>query len=339
MTQCNKPKPADLKQALRQVLPGRYEEHQLDKMAQIMMDRARMLKSQRSRIDNRDNRETISDRVPSSSSSSMRNPRSIHLTQGSQEHTSNPPMYIPISSSTSYNPPPGYMINPAYHQAHSVFVPDNNQTKGQSYKRYDNNNKKEKLSEKDYRKRGYATSTSSSSTKKTKQIHLASDDTSLIDYTEEDEVIQTESSPVYQTEEIIESENEEYSECEERSVYDTRRTGYSVTEQANIASNFDRQIVDNSIVQFQPKERYTYEEVDEARKAFTSREISFLSNVIRDQYPGCPHGSSEEQRKDYEQRKVQARRQLIMREHFNRVNNLPQGYFYESEEETEYAST
>jgi hypothetical protein len=28
-----------------------------------------------------------------------------------------------------------------------------------------------------------------------------------------------------------------------------------------------------------------------------------------------------------------------MREHFNRVNNLPQGYFYESEEETEYAST
>jgi hypothetical protein len=38
-------------------------------------------------------------------------------------------------------------------------------------------------------------------------------------------------------------------------------------------------------------------------------------------------------------KKVQARRQLIMREHFNRVNNLPQGYFYESEEETEYAST
>jgi hypothetical protein len=44
------------------------------------------------------------------------------------------------------------MINPAYHQAHSVFIPDNNQMKGQSYKRYDNN-KKEKLSEKDYRKK------------------------------------------------------------------------------------------------------------------------------------------------------------------------------------------
>jgi hypothetical protein len=85
-------------------------------------------------------------------------------------------MYIPIPSTTSYNPPPGYMINPAY-QAHSVFVPDNNKTKDQSYKRYDNN-KKEKLSEKDYQKRGYASSTSSSSTKKTKQIHLASDDTS-----------------------------------------------------------------------------------------------------------------------------------------------------------------
>jgi hypothetical protein len=172
------------------------------------------------------------------------------------------------------------MINLAYHQAHSVFVPDNNPIKGQSYKRYDNN-KKEKFSEKDCRKRGYASSTSSSSTKKTKQIHLASDDTSLIDYTEEDEVIQTESSPVYQTEEIIESENEEYSECEERSVYDTRRTGYSVTEQANIASNFDRQIVDSSIVHFQPKEHYTYEEVHEARKAFTSRGISFLSKVIQ----------------------------------------------------------
>jgi hypothetical protein len=191
-------------------------------MAQIMMDRARMLKGPRLRIDNRDNRETTTDRVPSSSSSSMRNPRAIHLTQGSQEHTSNPPMYIPIPSTTSYNPLPGYMINPAYHQAHSVFVPDNNQAKGQSYKRYDNN-KKEKLSENDYRKRGYASSTSSSSTKKTKQIHLESDDTSLIDYTEDDELIQSESSPIHQTEENIESENEE------RSVNDSRRTGYSVT--------------------------------------------------------------------------------------------------------------
>jgi hypothetical protein len=62
---------------------------------------------------------------------------------------------------------------------------------------------------------------------------------------------------------------------------------------------------------------------------------SYLKS-FSDQYPGCPHGSSEEQRKDYEQRKLQARRQLIMREHFNRINNLPQGYFYESEEETEY---
>jgi hypothetical protein len=118
MIQCNKPKPADLNQALRQVLPGRYEEHQLDRMAQIMMNRATMLKGPRLRIDKRDNRETISNRVPSSSS--------------------NPPMYIPIPSTTSYNPPPGYMINPSYHQAHSVFVPDNNQAKGQSYKRYDN---------------------------------------------------------------------------------------------------------------------------------------------------------------------------------------------------------
>jgi hypothetical protein len=106
MTQCNKPKPADLKQALRQVLPGRYEESQFDRMAQIMMDRARMLKGSRLRTDNRDNRETTSDRLPSSSSSSMRNPRAIHLTQSSQEYTSNPPMYIPIPSATSYNPPP-----------------------------------------------------------------------------------------------------------------------------------------------------------------------------------------------------------------------------------------
>jgi hypothetical protein len=61
--------------------------------------------------------------------------------------------------------------------------------------------------------------------------------------------------------------------------------------------------------------------------------------VISDQYPGSPYGSSEVQSKEHEQKKVQARRQLIMRKHFNRVNNLPQGYFYESEEETEYAST
>jgi hypothetical protein len=66
---------------------------------------------------------------------------------------------------TSYNLPPGYMINPVYHRA----LADNNQSFSQSYKRYDNT-KKDMLSEKDHRKRGYAPSTSSSSTKKTKQI-------------------------------------------------------------------------------------------------------------------------------------------------------------------------
>jgi hypothetical protein len=71
--------------------------------AQIMVDIARMLKGPRLRIDNRDNRETISDRVPSSSSSTMRNPRAIHLTQSSQEYTSNPPMYIGGFDNIIYN--------------------------------------------------------------------------------------------------------------------------------------------------------------------------------------------------------------------------------------------
>jgi hypothetical protein len=107
-----------------------------------------MLKGLKPRIDNK---ETISDRVSSSSSSiSMKTPRAIHLTQSSQEYTSNPSMNIPLPYATSYTPPPGYMINPAYHQARLVFVPDNNQTKGQSYKRYDIN-KNDKLSEKEYR--------------------------------------------------------------------------------------------------------------------------------------------------------------------------------------------
>jgi hypothetical protein len=100
MTQCNKLKPADLKQTLSQVLSKSYDDIQLDRMAQIMMDRARMLRGPRPRIDNR---ETISDRVPSSSSpsSSMKNPRATHLTQSSHEYSSNPPMSVPIPSTTS----------------------------------------------------------------------------------------------------------------------------------------------------------------------------------------------------------------------------------------------
>jgi hypothetical protein len=71
-------------------------------------------------------------------------------------------------------------------------------------------------------------------------------------------LIHSESSPIHQTEEKIDYENEDYSEYEERSVHDYRRTGYSVTEEANIASSFDRRIVESSVVQFQPREHYKY---------------------------------------------------------------------------------
>jgi hypothetical protein len=94
MTQCNKPKPADLKQALRQVLTGRYDKNQLDRMVQLMMARAKILRGPRPRIDNR---KTISDRISSSSSSSGSMKNSRTMTQSSDEYSSNPPIYIPIS--------------------------------------------------------------------------------------------------------------------------------------------------------------------------------------------------------------------------------------------------
>jgi hypothetical protein len=107
----------------------------------------------------------------------------------------------------------------------------------------------------------------------------------------------SESSRVYKTKEEIEYENEEYSECEERSVYDSQRSGYSITEQANIASSFDRQIVESfSTVPFQPREHYADEDTEEARKVFTPNEISFR------------HRPSKEEREEYEKFK---------QEHFN----------------------
>jgi hypothetical protein len=74
------------------------------------------------------------------------------------------------------------------------------------------------------------------------------------------------------------------------------------------------------VIQFQPKFFELTGKIKKLEKHL--QELSLLSRVINDQYPGCSYGASEEERIEYEQRNVQARRQWIMREHFNRVSRL-----------------